>query len=102
MHASLAIMQDQDVRWDDLPAFLAVARAGTLAAAASQLGVNASTVHRRIAALEEALGTTLFDRDPRGYALTGVGEALLPLAEQVEEAVLAAQLRRHDREQRFG
>ncbi len=84
-------MQGSDVRWDDLPAFLAVARAGTLAAAASRLGVNASTVHRRIAALEEALGTTLFERDPRGYALTGVGEALLPLAEQVEEAVLAAQ-----------
>ncbi|MCB9683374.1 MAG: LysR family transcriptional regulator [Alphaproteobacteria bacterium] len=78
------------LKWDDLHAFLAVARTGTLAAAAADLGVNASTVHRRMAALEASLGTTLFDRDPRGYALTGVGEALLPRAVEVEEAVLAA------------
>lgn len=76
-----------DLRWDDLRTFLAVARQGTLAAAAERLGVNASTVHRRIAALEEALGAPLFDRDPRGYALTAVGEGMLPEAERVEEGV---------------
>ncbi len=87
------------MRWDDLHTFLAVARGGTLAAAAASLGVNATTVHRRVAALEASLGTRLFERDPRGYPHTGVGEALVPRAEEVEEAVLA--LRRvatgHDR-----
>lgn len=78
------------LKWDDLRGFLAVARRGSLAAAGETLGVNASTVHRRMAALEEALGAPLFDRTPRGYALTGVGEALLPEAEAVEEAVLSA------------
>lgn len=91
-------MQD-NLKWDDLRAFLAVARGGTLAAASSALSVNASTVHRRVAALEQALEAELFVRDPRGYALTEVGEALVPRAEEVEEAVLS--LRRaatgHDR-----
>lgn len=89
----------QPLKWDDLKVFLAVARSGTLGAAAEQLGINASTVHRRVAQLEEELSVTLFERDPRGYALTGVGEALVPKAEEVEEAILA--LRRtatgHDR-----
>ena len=88
-----------DLRWDDLRCFLAVARSGTLASAASELGVNASTVHRRIAALEQTLEARLFERDPRGYALTQVGEALVPRGEEVEEAILS--LRRtatgHDR-----
>ncbi len=88
-----------DLRWDDLRSFLAVAREGTLAAGAEVLEVNPSTLHRRIAALEQSLGAQLFERDPRGYALTSVGEALLPRAQEVEEAVLA--LRRtatgHDR-----
>lgn len=79
----------RDLRWDDLRAFLAVARGGTLAAAGQELGVDASTVHRRIAALEEALGEQLFLRDPRGYALTELGEGLVPHAEQADEAVHA-------------
>ena len=87
------------MNWSDVSVFLAVARAGTLAGAAHRLEVNASTIHRRIAALEASLGSTLFERDPRGYALTSVGEALVPKAEEVEEAILA--LRRtasgHDR-----
>ena len=91
-----------DLKWDDLRTFLAVARGGTLASAATALGVNASTVHRRVAALEASLEAALFERDPRGYALTGVGEALVPRAQEVEEAVLA--LRRaatgHDRSAR--
>lgn len=79
-----------DLRWDDLRVFLAVAERGTLAAAGASLGVDASTVHRRVAALEASLSARLFDRDPRGYALTPVGEALWPKAREVEEAVLAA------------
>ena len=77
-------------RWDDLRLFLAVARTGTLTAAAEELGVNASTVHRRVAALEADAEVTLFERGPRGYALTGAGEALLPRAIEAEEAVFAA------------
>jgi DNA-binding transcriptional LysR family regulator len=79
----------EELRWDDLRALVSVARVGTLAAAADELGVNASTVHRRLAALEAALGARLFARDPRGYRLTAVGESLLPRAIEVEEAVMA-------------
>lgn len=76
-----------ELKWDDLRAFLAVARGGTLAAAAESLGVNASTVHRRMTTLEESLDAVLFDRTSRGYVLTSVGEALVTEAEEVEEAV---------------
>jgi DNA-binding transcriptional LysR family regulator len=77
-------------RWDDLEIFLATARAGTLAGAASTLGVNSSTIHRRITDLESQLRTRLFDRSQRGYALTPVGEMLLEHAIAIEEEVLAA------------
>lgn len=77
-------------RWDDLRHFLAVAREGTLTAAAEELGLNASTLHRRLAAFEEQLGAALFDKGPRGYQLSAVGEALLPRAEEAEEAIYAA------------
>ena len=93
-------MQDTlELDWSDVEVFLAVARAGTLSGAAGQLGVNSSTIHRRVASLESSLDSILFERDPRGYSLTSVGEALVPKAEEVEEAMLA--LRRtafgHDR-----
>lgn len=78
-----------DLRWDDLRAFIAVSRAGTLTAAADALDLNPSTVHRRIVALEELLGGPLFERSPRGYAITSLGEALLPTAQEMEEATLA-------------
>ena len=56
--------------WDDLRFFLAVAAAGSLSAAARELGVNTTTVLRRIASLEEALQARLFERLRSGYALT--------------------------------
>jgi DNA-binding transcriptional LysR family regulator len=71
--------------WDDLRYFLAVARTGTLTAAADELGVNHSTVYRRIGGLEEALGARLFERLPRGYALTEAGEDMLGYALRVED-----------------
>ncbi len=76
--------------WDDLKFFLSVARAGTLTGAATELGVSVSTLHRHLNALEAEVGTTLFEKGPRGYQLTNAGEALLPRAEEVEEAVFAA------------
>lgn len=77
-------------RWDDLRIFLTVARNGTLTAAGEALSLNVSTVHRRLAAFEAALGTPVFDKGPRGYRLTPAGEALLSRAEVVEEGVFAA------------
>jgi len=79
--------------WNDLKLFLAFARNGSTLAAAKALGVNQSTVHRRLAALEECLGRRLVERHLTGYRLTALGEELRPYAERVEEA--AAAFERH-------
>jgi DNA-binding transcriptional LysR family regulator len=75
--------------WNDLRYFLAVARGGTLARAARQLGINATTVGRRLTALEEQVQARLFDRTPDGYLLTPSGRDLLPRAERMEEEAIA-------------
>jgi DNA-binding transcriptional LysR family regulator len=75
--------------WNDLRYFLAVAREGSTVAAANALKVNQSTVQRRLAALEEAIGSRLVERLPAGYRLTDAGFALRPHAEAVEAAVEA-------------
>lgn len=75
--------------WDHLRFFLAVVRAGSLAGAARALGVNHSTVFRRIHAFEAQLGARLFERLPEGYALTALGEAVLEQARRVDESVAA-------------
>lgn len=82
-------MKAQDTNWDDLKLFLAVARAGSLSGAARRLGVNHSTVYRRIAGFEDGLGARLFDRLPNGYALTSAGEEVLAAAERVEADIVA-------------
>lgn len=74
--------------WNDLRHFLAVAESGSTLAASRQLRVSQATVSRRIGVLEEALGVQLFVRSPSGYALTPRGEALLPLAKDVECSVV--------------
>ncbi len=71
--------------WDDYRFFLAVARTGQLSLAGRLLGVDHTTVARRIKSLEEALNTKLFDPSPRGYALTRAGHSLIPLAENIEK-----------------
>jgi DNA-binding transcriptional LysR family regulator len=76
--------------WDALQSFLAVVRAGRLTAAAQQLGVNHSTLSRRITGLETALQARLFHRRPAGYSLTVQGERLLEMAQTVENTVMAA------------
>jgi DNA-binding transcriptional LysR family regulator len=73
--------------WDDLRHFLAFARAGSMQGAARALGVNQSTVQRRIAELEERLGRRLVERHLTSYRLTELGEELRPAAEGVEAAV---------------
>lgn len=70
--------------WNALRSFLAIARTGRLTAAAARLQVDHMTLSRRIAALEHALKAKLFDRSPSGYTLTGAGQRLLPIAEQME------------------
>jgi DNA-binding transcriptional LysR family regulator len=74
----------KDLRWDDVRLFLALARTRTVGAAAKTLGVDASTVSRRLVALEEALGASLFDRGRDGIAATKAAEDLLPVAEEME------------------
>ena len=70
--------------WDDLRLVREIARAQGMAGAAAELGLDHSTVYRRLGALEKALGTTLFERHRSGYALTAVGEDLVRLAERFE------------------
>lgn len=74
--------------WDDLRAFLAIHRAGTLAGAGRDMKVDATTIGRRVTALEEALGAKLFVRRRDGWVLTGAGARMLPAAERAEEAAL--------------
>jgi DNA-binding transcriptional LysR family regulator len=87
--------------WDDLRYFLAVKRHGTLARAARALRINATTVGRRLAALEERVGARLFDRTPDGFVATEAGHALLPSAERMEEEALAVERRVFGSDQRL-
>src|SRR5512141_2716795 len=75
--------------WNDLKAFLAVARGGSTLAAAKALGINQTTVARRIEALEAALGLKLFERGQAGSRLTEAGRDLMAEAEKVEQASAA-------------
>lgn len=76
--------------WDDLRIFLAVARSESLSGAGKRLKIDAATVGRRIARLEEAMGARLFAKSPQGYALTEEGIRLLPHAERAETALIGA------------
>ena len=73
--------------WDDLRFFLAVAREGSLSAAAGLLGVTHTTVSRRITAFEQRLGVRLFERLPTGYVPTAAGEEMRHAAGRVEQEV---------------
>jgi DNA-binding transcriptional LysR family regulator len=77
--------------WNDLRYFLAVARTGRLTQASRSLGTDHATVSRRVKAIERALDARLFERSPRGYALTEAGERLLVHAERMESAAAQAQ-----------
>lgn len=77
-----------DFNWNDLRTFLTVVRTGRLTAAAVRLGVEHSTLSRKIKGLEEALQTRLFDRRPSGYVLTEAGSKLVAEAEAVESLMI--------------
>jgi DNA-binding transcriptional LysR family regulator len=70
--------------WDDLQYFLAVARTGQLSTAARQLRTSHATVSRRIDRLEFSLKVKLFERNPRGYVLTALGQRFIEAAERIE------------------
>ncbi|CAM3131665.1 LysR family transcriptional regulator [Paracoccus nototheniae] len=76
--------------WDDLRIFLAVSRAESLSGAGRRLAMDASTVGRRVARLERAIGAALFAKTPQGYTLTAEGARLVAPAEAAEQAALAA------------
>lgn len=78
--------------WPDIEAFLAVATEGQLSRAADAVGTSAPTLHRRLAALEAALGTRLFVRGNSGHRLTEAGERLVGSARKIEQGY--AELRR--------
>ena len=78
--------------WDGLRYFLAVARTSKVSEAGRRLGVEHSTVARRIRQLEQDMGTVLFDKSRRhGYVLTESGRDLLQHAEKMESELLQAQ-----------
>lgn len=79
------------MEWSDLRVFLAIAREGTLGAAARKIGQTQPTMGRRLRALEAALGQTLFQRTADGFVLTDEGTAVLRHAERIEDEALALQ-----------
>ncbi|WP_317932664.1 LysR family transcriptional regulator [Halioxenophilus sp. WMMB6] len=76
--------------WDDFRYFLAVADHGSFSVASQKLGVNHSTVSRRIQSLEERHGVRLFERTRNGYAMTDAGAAIYEIIESVRDDTLKA------------
>jgi molybdate transport repressor ModE-like protein len=88
----LCVKYSTQMDWDNLRIFLAIARAGQILAAAKALQVNHATVARRLDALEEELGTKLFERSTTGTVLTVTGEKLLTRVERMESELLQADI----------
>ena len=86
-------MAEESVNWDELRVAYDVAGSGSLSRSAEQLGMNHSTILRRINRLEKSLGTRLFIRHQRGYRMTEAGRLLLqrmtPLNEDMQRLVAA-------------
>jgi DNA-binding transcriptional LysR family regulator len=80
-----------DLDWNDLQFCLAVAREGTVSAAAKRMGVDHATVIRRIDRLELSLGAKLFVRRKTGYEATEVGQRAMALSQRIESAVRSGQ-----------
>jgi DNA-binding transcriptional LysR family regulator len=73
--------------WDDVRLVSAVAESGSLVGAAQMLGINHSTVFRRLGALEKSLGSRLFERGRGGYKTTPAGDDMVVLANRISESV---------------
>jgi len=72
--------------WNALKVFLAIVHCGSLSGAATELGVNHSTIFRRLNAFEEEIGGHLFERINNRYELTALGHELLGLAQNIENS----------------
>lgn len=77
------------IEWDDLRFVLAVSRAGSALGAGRIIGVNQTTVVRRLSRLERVMGAPLLERRRRGHSLTPTGERVATVAQQLEQEVLA-------------
>jgi DNA-binding transcriptional LysR family regulator len=75
-----------DLDWQDIRVFLALARHGSLSAAARGLSVTHATIARRLRSLEASLGEDLVERRPEGYVLTPAGTRALDAASDMEQA----------------
>ncbi|PXW25489.1 LysR family transcriptional regulator [Paraburkholderia caballeronis] len=85
------IRRQEALNWDDLRYFLEVARTQRASGAARRLGVDHTTVARRVRELETSLGTVLFDKSRSGgFVLTAEGQRLLAYADSVETTVQSA------------
>ncbi len=91
----------QSVNWDDLRYVLAVSRQGNLSSAARSLGVGHTTVGRRLSAIEEALGSRLFDRQRSRYVPTLAGRRLISEANHMEARLDEVALEIGGRDQRM-
>jgi DNA-binding transcriptional LysR family regulator len=91
-------MNAQDMDWSDIPFVLAVCETGSLSGAAKKLGVNHSTVFRRIEGVEAKLGVTLFERLNTGYVMTVEGESFYQQGSVLKEGVsrIQRELSGHD------
>jgi len=94
-------MSSPPLEWSDLPVFLAIAREGTLGAAARKLGQSQPTMGRRLRALEEATSTALFQRTADGFVLTDEGAVMLRHAERMEAEAQALSRELAGNEQRL-
>ena len=99
MRYSAAIMQQ--INWDNLRFVLTVAKSGSVAAAARELGVNRTTVLRRIDAFQKNLGCRIFERCKTGYVLTLEAEKIIDAAQEVESTLFNIQRQIEGRELRL-
>jgi len=90
------------MEWTDLRYFLAAVRGGNLSAAARELGVNYTTVGRRLDTLQHELGATLIQRTPDGLTLTRAGEAVKELCEKIETTALEIERRAAGQDRELG
>ena len=79
---------DGTLDWDEFRLVKAIADSGSLVGAADKLGVNHSTVFRRLTALEAAIGVRLFERSRSAYQPTAAGEAMINVASDVGESIV--------------
>ena len=86
--------------WDDFRLVRVIAEMRSLTGAADRLGLNHSTVFRRLGHLEETLGTRLFERSRNGYAATVAGEEMVALAAHMGEAIDAFERRAAGRDEK--